>query len=262
MGECALNTASLKTGVKLGILAVSLAPWLIIAAEKPRGQPKPSDFPVPLYHEEPVFLDDIGIAPNETLQTYSGECTGIESCGDYFDVFLSAGERLFLSLCPPDGTADFDTGIGIWDASNIAGGVIASADAYSCGGQSEITFVATSNDTYRVLIGTFLLELGGTYTLAYRKLGVSISTAGSVRVGGGLLVGSSAVIRGGLEVSGPYLRIPVVSGTPPLAHDDCPASPPDYSKEGRLRYDFVNNVIWVCAPDFGGWNSLTLTPPP
>ena len=235
-----MNHTPLCFGVKLGVLAISLAPSVVMAAERPISHVDAIESPEPLFYEQPIFLEDIGILPDETLQTYSGECTGIESCGDYFDVPLNAGERLFVSLCPPDGTADFDTGISIWDTSDIAGGAIVAFDD-TCDLQTEITFEAPANGTYRVLIGTFDLVLGGSYTVAYQKLlprSISISTEGDVVVGGG------------------FLKLPITDSAP--LPGDCPS---DYSNEGGMVYDWSSNVIWVCAPDFGGWNSLTLIPP-
>lgn len=264
-------TRKLTLGVMLGLLSVALAPGQALALDKKSKPIRDGGGPNTRFHDQPVFLTDIGLTPDETLQTYSGDCTGIESCGDFFDVTLDPGDSLFLSLCPPDGTADFDTGLGIWDTVDLAGTAIAANDDH-CGLQSELFFkpLLTSSTTFRVLVGTFDTDLGGTYTLAYQKPVRSLVTAGSSSVGGSLDVGGTAAIGSGLMVDGPIsadggldvsagnLRIPVTGLEPP--DTEC-STPPDYSTEGRIWYDSGNNVIWVCAPDYGGWNSLTLTPP-
>lgn len=207
------------------------------------GDGKPTDGKV--FDDPAYFLEDIGpITPTTTLQTYSGECTSIDSCGDYFDVSLGAGARLLLSFCVEEGgAADFDTGLGVWDASDIPAGTIATDDD-GCPGpglESQLTFRPTNGGTYRVLIGTFGTTVGGTYTLAYQLISepMSIRTDSSVTVGG------------------PFLRIPSRSNTPPAS--ECINWQDD---EGKLTYDYINNMLWVCAPDSGGWNQINLTLPP
>lgn len=271
-GEKIMNIdIRLKQLVKLGLIAAALAPMLVTAAKK-GDDVRRGGAPGQRYYEDPVFLNNIGLVPTGAAQTYSGDCTGIESCGDYFDIAMSEGEQLLLSLCPPDGGADFDTGLGIWDASNIGAGTVASNDD-TCDLQSQLTFTAPSSGTYRALIGTYSTDTGGTYTLVYQLGTTSIATAGGVNVGQSLNVAGSATVEGNtttndLTVNGDLtvpnaifasdinafgqLRMPVSGGEPTV--ETCAT----YYNEGALVYDYINNYLWVCAPEFGGWKSIVL----
>ena len=98
-----------------------------------------------------------------TPQTMSNTCT-VSGCDDYFDMALLAGQSVTLSFCNNGGTSNFDTGLSSWNGPGFTTLVMCVDDV--CGLNSEMTFVAPSDDTYRLRIGGFG-GTNGTYTLAY-----------------------------------------------------------------------------------------------
>ena len=100
---------------------------------------------------------------NPSPQTLTRTCT-ISGCDDYFDMSLLAGQSVTLSFCNNGGTSNFDTGLSAWNGAGFTTNLVCVDDV--CGLNSEMTFVAPANDTYRFRIGGFS-GASGTYTLAY-----------------------------------------------------------------------------------------------
>lgn len=103
--------------------------------------------------------------PDGTIQTVSGNCTGVLGCNDFFDIDLEAGDTLSLSFCSDGGTASFDTDISVRTGPELE--EVEVCTFYDCGAQAESEFFASDTATYRVRIGNVMGALGGTYTLAY-----------------------------------------------------------------------------------------------
>jgi hypothetical protein len=119
-------------------------------------------------HCDATFNTDIGPImdqPNGTTQTVSEDCTGDNGCNDYFDIILAASDPLSLTLCGPNGTANFDTGLSVWSGPPGFTTQQSCNDDF-CGLQSQLNFVAPAAGTYRVRIGGFGGS-SGSYTLAY-----------------------------------------------------------------------------------------------
>jgi len=127
--------------------------------------------PVAAYCYEPVFTTRIGppamAQPNGTFQTYSGNCTGVAGCSDFFDIALEAGDTLDLSFCNNGGTASFDTDLSVWSSADYH----EVCEDYTCGSQAEASYVADETRVYRIRIGynadVSQSPVDGAYTIAY-----------------------------------------------------------------------------------------------
>jgi hypothetical protein len=137
---------------------------LSVAAVPASAQKGPES---PETHCDPVFNTDvgsaIGVQPDGTWQTYSGDCTADGGCNDYFEITCSAGATLDLSFCSNGGTADWDTGLSIWSAD---GSVMEDCNDDSCSLQSELSWVFPADMTVWMRVGGFG-DASGAYTLAY-----------------------------------------------------------------------------------------------
>ena len=132
-------------------------------------------------HCDPSYVTDIGpmmTQPDGTLQSIPFDCTATSGCDMYFDATMSAGQTLFLSTCG----SSFDTGLSAWSGAGYTTQEDCNDD--SCSLQSELTFVAPGNGTFRIRIGGFG-GASGPGTLAYQgDVGITIvgATGGGAQV--------------------------------------------------------------------------------
>lgn len=88
------------------------------------------------------------------------------TAGEYYTFTLNACETVTFSFCNNGGSAGFDTQLSVTDN---AGSTELAYNDDNCGLQSEISFTATANGTYKILITSYFCNhtSGSTGTMSY-----------------------------------------------------------------------------------------------